>query len=51
MAEDGTTILLAEDDIILSDLYTERLKQEGFTVIHATNGEEALQFVTEYHRT
>lgn len=49
MAYDGTTILLAEDDIILSELYTERLKQEGFSVVHANNGEEALQFVTEYH--
>jgi len=48
MAYEGTTILLAEDDIILSELYTERLKQEGFNVIHANNGEEALQFVAEY---
>lgn len=47
MANEGTTILLAEDDIILSELYTERLKQEGFNVLHATNGEEALQFVQE----
>jgi DNA-binding response OmpR family regulator len=49
MAYEGTTILLAEDDIILSELYTERLKQEGFNVIHANNGEEALQFVKEYN--
>lgn len=49
MAYEGTTILLAEDDIILSELYMERLKQEGFTVVHANNGEEALQMVQEYH--
>lgn len=49
MAYDGTTILLAEDDIILAELYTERLKQEGFTVVHASNGEDALKFVQEYH--
>lgn len=49
MAYEGTTILLAEDDIILAELYTERLKQEGFTVVHAGNGEEALQFVKEYN--
>jgi DNA-binding response OmpR family regulator len=49
MAYDGTTILLAEDDLILSELYTERLKQEGFAVVHANNGEEALEFVKEYH--
>jgi two-component system phosphate regulon response regulator PhoB len=46
---EGTTILLAEDDIILAELYTERLKQEGFTVVHASNGEDALSYVGEYH--
>jgi DNA-binding response OmpR family regulator len=49
MAYEGTTILLAEDDVILSELYTERLRQEGFTVVHANNGEEALQFVHDYN--
>ena len=49
MANEGTTILLGEDDIILAELYTERLKQEGFTVVHAANGEDALSFVKEYH--
>ena len=49
MPEEGTTILLAEDDIILAELYTERLRQEGFTVVHASNGEDALSFVTEYN--
>lgn len=48
MAYEGTTILLAEDDIILAELYTERLKQEGFTVVHAANGEDAVQYVGEY---
>ena len=48
MATDGTTILLAEDDLILSELYTDRLRQEGFTVVHANNGEDALKFVAEY---
>ncbi len=48
MAYEGTTILLAEDDIILAELYTERLKQEGFTVVHASNGEDALRYVGEY---
>jgi DNA-binding response OmpR family regulator len=49
MAYEGTTILLAEDDIILSELYSDRLKQEGFNVVHASNGEDALRFVEEYH--
>ena len=49
MATEGTTILLAEDDLILAELYTDRLKQEGFAVIHASNGVDALSFVGEYH--
>ncbi|HSI21006.1 MAG TPA: response regulator [Verrucomicrobiae bacterium] len=49
MAYEGTTILLAEDDVILAELYTDRLKQEGFTVVHANNGEDALKMVTEYN--
>jgi DNA-binding response OmpR family regulator len=49
MPQDGTTILLAEDDLILAELYTDRLKQEGFNVIHAGNGEDALAYVDEYH--
>ena len=48
MPSEGTTILLAEDDIILAELYTERLKQEGFNVLHAPNGEDALNMVREY---
>lgn len=48
MANEGTTILLAEDDVILAELYTDRLKQEGFTVVHANNGEDALKMVSEY---
>jgi len=47
MANEGTTILLAEDDIILAELYTDRLRQEGFTVIHVSNGEDALKAVRE----
>jgi two-component system OmpR family response regulator len=48
MPYEGTTILLGEDDIILAELYTERLKQEGFTVVHASNGEDVLKYVEEY---
>jgi DNA-binding response OmpR family regulator len=47
MAYEGTTILLAEDDVILAELYTDRLRQEGFTVVHANNGEDALRLVGE----
>lgn len=48
MPNEGTTILLAEDDIILAELYVERLKQEGFNVVHASDGEETLKFIKEY---
>lgn len=47
MAEPGTTILLAEDDLTLSEMYTTRLQQEGFNIVHATNGEDALKLVKE----
>ena len=49
MPNEGTTILLAEDDIILAELYMERFKQEGFNVIHAPNGEDALRLIEENH--
>lgn len=42
MPNQETTVLLAEDDIILAELYTERLKQEGYNVVHCADGEDAL---------
>ncbi len=47
MANMGTTILLAEDDIVLQDMYQERLKAEGFTVVLAQDGQQALDKITE----
>lgn len=35
-------ILFADDDLILLDLYQEEFKEEGFEVIMAKNGKEAL---------
>lgn len=49
MANEGTTILLAEDDPTLAELYTDILKQESFTVIHVSNGEDALKQIREFH--
>ena len=40
-------ILLAEDDTFLQDIYTEALKEAGFTVTLAVDGEEALQKIKE----
>lgn len=45
MPEIGTTILLAEDDLTLGEMYTERLRQEGFSVVHAKDGQEALDLI------
>ena len=39
----GSTILLVDDDLTLREMYEERLKQEGYLVIGAANGEEALK--------
>ena len=49
MAETGTGILLADDDLTLSEMYSERLKAEGFNVIIAHDGQEALDKVASDH--
>lgn len=40
--EESKTILLVDDDLTLREMYDERLKTEGFTIVQASNGEEAL---------
>lgn len=45
MPEIGTTVLLAEDDLTLSEMYEERLRHDGFTVVIAHNGQEAIDLV------
>ncbi len=35
-------ILLVEDDVALRDVYSARLQAEGYTIVAASNGEEAL---------
>lgn len=47
MPDIGTTILLAEDDVVLMEMYKERLRAEGYNVALAKDGEEALQLVEE----
>lgn len=37
------TILIVEDDPVLSKMYTEKFKFEGFNVFTALNGEDGLQ--------
>jgi len=41
------TILLVEDDPVLSRMYSEKFKNEGFNVIHAADGQTALKFAQE----
>ncbi len=43
----GKTILLVDDDLTLREMYEERMKAEGFNIIQATNGEEALKKAAE----
>jgi DNA-binding response OmpR family regulator len=40
--EEGKVILLVDDDLTLREMYDERLKAEGFEIIQASNGEEAI---------
>lgn len=45
--DEGKTILLVDDDLTLREMYEERLKTEGFTIVQASNGEEALSKAKE----
>lgn len=45
--EEGKVILLVDDDLTLREMYEERLKAEGFEIIQAANGEEAMQKARE----
>lgn len=41
--EEFKTVLLVDDDLTLREMYEERMKTEGYNIIQASNGEEALQ--------
>jgi two-component system cell cycle sensor histidine kinase/response regulator CckA len=45
------TILLVEDIYIVRQMSTQALRQAGYTVLEAANGEDALQLVTEQNVT
>lgn len=45
--EAGKVVLLVDDDLTLREMYEERLKAEGFEIIQASNGEEAMQKARE----
>jgi len=41
------TILVAEDDDFLSRVLIDKLEKEGFATVHAIDGEDALQKITQ----
>ena len=45
--EKNPLILLAEDDVTLSNMFYTYLTEEGFDVVKATDGEEALNLISE----
>lgn len=47
MAETNKSILLVDDDLTLREMYSERLKAEGFVVETAKDGEEAFSKATD----
>lgn len=44
---EGQVVLVVDDDLTLRELYAERLKQEGYAVIEAGDGEEAIKKAQE----
>lgn len=45
--EEGKVILLVDDDLTLREMYLERFKAEGFNIVQASNGEEAISKAKE----
>lgn len=45
--EEGKVILLVDDDLTLREMYEERLKAEGFEIVQASNGDEAIKKANE----
>lgn len=42
---DAKKVLIVDDDLVLRQLYTERLQTEGYEIATASNGEECLEAV------
>lgn len=48
MATNNPRVLLAEDDLILADIYKTQLGISGITVLHCPDGQEAVDKVKEF---
>ncbi len=46
-ARGSATVLIAEDDVVLSEIATDRLRQEGYQVYTVFDGTDALKVATE----
>ncbi len=42
LAKKDISIVLVEDDIVLSDMYVKKFRMEGYSIEHALDGEEGL---------
>jgi len=42
-------VLIVDDDMTLRELYEERMKQEGYVILSASDGEEAIEKATKDH--
>ena len=49
MADDQKTILIAEDELPMLDALATKFKNEGFNVLQAKDGEEALSLAQDEH--
>ncbi|AZK46447.1 response regulator transcription factor [Paenibacillus lentus] len=49
MIHNAQNILLVEDDISISEMVISYLSKEGYTLIHARDGEEALRLFSEHN--
>lgn len=47
MSQEATTILIAEDEADLREMYTMALNKNGYKVLQAESGEEALKWLTQ----
>lgn len=43
----GTKLLIVDDDMTLRELYEERMRAEGYIIISAADGEEAIEKATK----